>query len=76
MIRSIDELPTKRSTKKRFKSLPVAEFLKMEKKFKSAFAWGTQVNNPCEIYKTSDGKEIEAYGVKQFGIVTNAFIEE
>ena len=75
MIRYPENHPTKRPTDKKFERLEIEDFLKMEKKLVSEFSWGSRVNNPCQIYETPDGRQIEAYGVHRFGIVDSAFIE-
>ena len=80
MQNMIEELPIKKMTTKHFKKMSLTghqimlELGKLNAEF-SGFDWGTQVNNPCEIYKTPEGKVIEVYGCEQCGIPTSAFVE-
>ena len=74
---SLIDQPEKRETTKKFKPLIVKKgFLtELNAKFDGQ-GWGSVVNNPCQFYKTPDGRIIEAYGVETFGFITSAFIEE
>lgn len=80
MIRHIDELPTKRETNKKFRKID-GMGIKIYREIKKlggkdyGVGWGSQINLPCEFYKTEDGKLVEVYGVKQYGYPTSAYVE-
>ena len=78
-MKNIDELPVKNGRFSNAKEITAEEYRAIVDRSKGyngmieGFAWGSAINNPCEVYASKDGKEIEVYC--SFGWLYRYFVE-